>query len=388
MSNVTIELGEYTKENYSYVTWVISQKFIYVVSDSYDYSSNFDEKNFEHLANTVFLKRVKTASIVYYLNIDNSAVEISINTKTKHIAVEILSLSEETAQEILTLIKKSIEPAADALEGRVRVAFWFNHPDGPRMNSRVITVPKWNEIAANYEASTRENLNRLMQFNPTRGGQLILWHGVPGTGKTYALRSLLDAWRDWCTAEYILDPEALFGQSPAYLSSMMISASEERYDSFGDILEDEPSNSDRWKLFILEDTGELLSESAKERTGQGLSRLLNVADGLIGQGLKILILITTNEELAKIHPAVSRPGRCAATIRFESLGPRAIKEWAKFHDVTTPNKSELSLAELYDLISDNALIKNQSTEKNPLGFNFQRGLDFMKEEENGIQSRP
>ena len=47
---------------------------------------------------------------------------------------------------------------------------------------------------------------------------------------------------------------------------------------------------------------------AKERTGQALSRFLNVVDGLIGQGLRLLVLVTSNEELGKLHPAVSRPG--------------------------------------------------------------------------------
>jgi hypothetical protein len=51
---------------------------------------------------------------------------------------------------------------------------------------------------------------------------------------------------------------------------------------------------------------------AKEQAGQGLSRFLNVVDSIIGQGLRVLILVTTNEPLRRLHPAVSRPGRCAA----------------------------------------------------------------------------
>ena len=66
-----------------------------------------------------------------------------------------------------------------------------------------------------------------------------------------------------------------------------------------------------WRLLVMEDTGELLSADARERTGQGLSRFLNVVDGLIGQGLRVIVLVTTNEEIKKVHPAVARPGRCA-----------------------------------------------------------------------------
>ena len=39
--------------------------------------------------------------------------------------------------------------------------------------------------------------------------------------------------------------------------------------------------------------------------GQGLARLLNVCDGMVGQGLRILILLTTNEDLGTMHPATS-----------------------------------------------------------------------------------
>jgi ATP-dependent 26S proteasome regulatory subunit len=74
-------------------------------------------------------------------------------------------------------------------------------------------------------------------------------------------------------------------------------------------------------MLVLEDTGELLSIDAKERAGQGLSRLLNAVDGLLGQGSRVLLLITTNEELGALHPAVTRPGRCASQVEFFPLSP-------------------------------------------------------------------
>jgi hypothetical protein len=78
---------------------------------------------------------------------------------------------------------------------------------------------------------------------------------------------------------------------------------------------------------VLEDTGELLAADAKAQTGQGLSRLLNVVDGIIGQGLRVIVLVTTNDDLRQLHPAVSRPGRCLAKVQFAPFTPHEAGEW-------------------------------------------------------------
>ena len=102
----------------------------------------------------------------------------------------------------------------------------------------------------------------------------------------------------------MLDPERLFGD-PAYLMSVALGSGDE----------DEP----RWRLLMLEDCDELISGEAKASAGQSLSRLLNLTDGLLGQGRNALIAITTNEDLASLHPAVVRPGRCLASIEVGRL---------------------------------------------------------------------
>ncbi len=81
----------------------------------------------------------------------------------------------------------------------------------------------------------------------------------------------------------------------------------------------DPSRRARWRLLVLEDADELLRADAKKETGQALSRLLNVADGFLGQGERVLVLITTNEPLGRLHPAVIRPGRCLAEVEFTPL---------------------------------------------------------------------
>src|SRR5690606_33785430 len=81
----------------------------------------------------------------------------------------------------------------------------------------------------------------------------------------------------------------------------------------------------------------------KEASGQSLARLLNLTDGLLGQGREIMVAITTNERLDRLHPAVVLPGRCLAQIEDGELSQEEASDWMVGVPVTRP----MTLAELY-----------------------------------------
>src|SRR5690349_20929157 len=111
--------------------------------------------------------------------------------------------------------------------------------------------------------------------------RLLLWHGVPGTGKTTAIRALLDAWRAWAHGVVVSDPEALLNDG-RYLRRTVLNQSDDQEDDCDD-------DAGRWRLLVLEDAETLLH---KGTAGRGMSTLLNLCDGLLGQGLRCLFLIT------------------------------------------------------------------------------------------------
>lgn len=232
------------------------------------------------------------------------------------------------------LVKRLLPEAND--DGRVRLTFWYwsNVRGHAKRTSRLLEVPRFQEIAGNYPSETLGSLEKLVMGHEQRAGQIMLWFGEPGSGKTYALRSLLREWKGRFSPHYISDAERFFANSD-YMLAVLLDEEEE----------------DREKLLILEDAGEFLLPDARQQMGQGLSRLLNASDGLIGQGLKRMFLITTNEPVGRLHPAVSRPGRCAAQIEFDAFTRQEASAWLKKKGhVVDDLADELPLADLYALV--------------------------------------
>jgi len=271
-------------------------------------------------------------------------VHLLLVRRRPEVQVLVTAESPELAEKVLAEIRGGMPSPSESGE-QARVSLWSAGSTGsPTRHRRWMEAPRWSGIEKNYPNEVGAALSRIMAMQQAseRGGRLILWYGDPGTGKTTAIRALAREWLQWADFHFVLDPEEFFG-GPDYL--LHVVTAEDQWWERGN------ANSERWKVLVVEDADELIRADARRAAGASLGRLLNLTDGILGHGMRVLLLLTTNEPVHRLHPAVVRPGRCLADVQFSLFTRTQAAAWLGDAGKALPTGS-CTLAELYRLRGD------------------------------------
>lgn len=112
------------------------------------------------------------------------------------------------------------------------------------------------------------------------------------------------------------------------------------------------SNSVKDSIFVLEDCEILLSD--RMNTGNHLlSTILNLSDGILGDGLNIKFICTFNADINKLDKAILRKGRLKYKYEFKALTPEKTQELAAELGKEIPEGESLTVGDIYNWEEEN-----------------------------------
>lgn len=192
-------------------------------------------------------------------------------------------------------------------------------------------------------AKIDEIINDALSKNNKKSGLIIL-HGLQGTGKTTYIRNLINN----------------IQKNFVYLPSEMVS-----YLTKPEFISYMRENLKDY-VIILEDCENLLKDRQNNSFfNEGLVNILNIADGLIGDGLNIKFICTFNNEYSSIDKALTRKGRMICQYEFKELCLEKTNNLLKeLYGEDIKSDKPLSLADIFNYNTENIFKK----EKKKIGF--------------------
>jgi hypothetical protein len=187
------------------------------------------------------------------------------------------------------------------------------------------------ELALNYGTdfpAWEQQWTERMRRTPSG---LTIFHGPPGCGKTSYLRALMARLIDKAVFYFIPVSEAEMLSNPRFVNFW---------------IKQTKRHQKKTKIVLLEDAEELLLPRNSGNRDK-VSTLLNLADGFLGDHLKLHVIATTNAPVRELDPALLRPGRLVGARAFRRLTRLEAQRLADAKGLALPDQEDFSVAELY-----------------------------------------
>jgi urease gamma subunit len=184
---------------------------------------------------------------------------------------------------------------------------------------------------------------------------LVLFHGDPGTGKTFYIRSLIGELVRMGRAVIYLPPNMVDHMVNPEMMSFISST----------VLEQ--AENGKTCVLLLEDAEPLLVSRKVDGRSNGITNLLNVTDGLLNDMLSIQVIATFNTDLGNIDEALLRPERLIARKEFKKLAVEDAKTLGDKLGVEISKSS--TLAEIYSKNHANEILVHEyESDRKKMGF--------------------
>jgi hypothetical protein len=247
-------------------------------------------------------------------------------------------------------IYAATQEKADALEKQIRELLPppVKTPDEPwfymlRKDGDTFSIEKIvNKAAALDEESLQicygtDSLAWVSDFaknTQAKSGGITILDGPPGTGKSTLIAELMR--RLYQTHVFYVLP---VGQHDSLSQPNMVEFWQEQNGS----------HPNEVKVIIMEDAEKILFQRRSDNN-ESVSALLNIADGLMGQMLRVHVLCTLNHGMDQLDPAILRPGRLRSYRYVGLLSRENAEKLAAKHQlpfVADPARDKYSLAEVF-----------------------------------------
>ena len=182
------------------------------------------------------------------------------------------------------------------------------------------------------------------RLNSNNDKGIILLHGDPGTGKTSYIKHL---------TTLVKEKDILF--IPPSMAEML---SEPTIIPF---LMDHKNS-----ILIIEDAERVISDREGNGSPAGVSNILNLTDGILGDCLNIQVIATFNMKREKIDQALLRKGRLIAEHKFEKLSIDDTNKLLNHLGKDRQVEDGMVLADIYNIDTE---VYKTSTKGNKIGFN-------------------
>ena len=239
---------------------------------------------------------------------------------------------------------------AEALEKEIRALLPppAKKPDKPwfymlRKNSDGFAIEKINNKLAQLDEESlaicygNDSLDWVADFaknTQAKSGGITILDGPPGTGKSTLIAELMR--RLYKTHVFYVLP---VGQHESLSDPAMVEFWQEQNGY----------HPKEVKVIIMEDAEKILFQRRSDNN-ESVSALLNIADGLMGQMLRVHVLCTLNHGMDQLDPAILRPGRLRSYRYVGFLSRKNAEKLAAKHKlpfVADEGRDQYTLAEVF-----------------------------------------